>query len=121
MTAALEARLRAVALSLPEAWEDFPWGERVVKVGKKIFLFLWVNEAELGVTVKLPASREFALMLPGCAPMGYGLGRSGWVTAHVREPPAIDPALLEDWVLESYRAIAPKRLVARLPLPAPPA
>ena len=28
------------ALSLPEAHEDHPWGETVVKVRKKIFVFL---------------------------------------------------------------------------------
>jgi predicted DNA-binding protein (MmcQ/YjbR family) len=33
-------RLRDVALGLPEAVEEFPWGDRVVKVRKKIFVFL---------------------------------------------------------------------------------
>jgi predicted DNA-binding protein (MmcQ/YjbR family) len=28
------------ALTFPEAWEDFPWEELVVKVRKKIFAFL---------------------------------------------------------------------------------
>ena len=38
--AAVRQRLRSHALGLPEAWEDHPWGETVVKVGKKVFAFL---------------------------------------------------------------------------------
>lgn len=33
--AKVEAALRQLALSLPEAYEDFPWGDRVFKVKKK--------------------------------------------------------------------------------------
>ena len=32
--------LREFALTLPGAWEDFPWGDTVIKVRKKIFVFL---------------------------------------------------------------------------------
>jgi hypothetical protein len=34
----LEGRLRATALAYPTATEDFPWGERAIKVGGKAFL-----------------------------------------------------------------------------------
>ncbi len=35
-----ENMLRSYALSLPEAWEDHPWGETAIKVRKKVFLFM---------------------------------------------------------------------------------
>ncbi len=35
-----EAALREHALSYPEASEEFPWGERVIKVRGKVFAFL---------------------------------------------------------------------------------
>jgi hypothetical protein len=56
-----------------------------------------------------------ALTLPFTSPTGYGLGKSGWVTATFgpKEAPPLD--LLEDWIDESYRAQAPKKLVATLP------
>ena len=40
--AAMAAReqLRTFALGLPGAYEEFPWGESVVKVNKKMFVFL---------------------------------------------------------------------------------
>ena len=44
---------------------------------------------------------------------GYGLGRSGWVTVPLRAP-GMTLDLLRDWIEESYRIVAPKRLVAEL-------
>ncbi len=112
-----EAALRKHALSYPEAHEDFPWGERVVKVKGKVFLFLGKHEQMLGLSVKLPSSASFALGLPFASPTAYGLGKSGWVTARfaLREKPPVD--LLKQWIDESYRAVAPKRLVASLDAP----
>jgi len=40
------AHLADFALSLPEAWADSPWGDAVVKVGKKIFVFASGPDAE---------------------------------------------------------------------------
>ncbi len=113
--ARLRAELRDRALELPEAWQDHPWGETVVKVRKKIFVFLGVDDGSYppGVGVKLRGSLDEALGLPGVTPMGYGLGKAGWVMVSFEpEPPPGD--LLLDWVEESYRLVAPKTLVALL-------
>ena len=105
--------LRTYALGFPEAREDFPWGERVVKVRDKVFVFLGRDE-DAGVTVKLPSSGLMALNLPFVSPTGYGLGKSGWVTARFgpKDKPPID--MLRKWIEESYRAVAPRELVKRL-------
>ena len=104
------ARIRTFALSLPEAAEDHPWGEDVVKVRGKIFVFLG-DARSRRITVKLDESHEHALSIEGAAPTGYGLGKAGWVTVPIRGVP-LDVA--RDWVEESYRIVAPKRLVALL-------
>lgn len=109
--------LRKFALALPGAWEDFPWGERTVKVGKKVFTFLGMDPTPAGeyrFSVKLPESAEQALALGCCEATGYGLGRAGWVTilATAADCPPVE--VLLDWVEESYRAIAPKTLVREL-------
>lgn len=112
---AIEARLRDVALGYPEAVEEFPWGERVIKVNKKIFVFVNTLDATtLSVTVKLPQSGEIALMLPFVSPTGYGLGRSGWVTARFGAKDKVPEEMLRDWIDESYRALAPKKLAKAL-------
>lgn len=107
--------LEELALSLPEAWPDEPWGDRVVKVGKKIFVFLSRHDATRpSATFKLPDSRDHALSFPDAFPTGYGLGKHGWVTVLVDAVPAEEREVLFDFVEESYRAVATKTLVRRL-------
>jgi len=106
--------LKTYALALPEAWEDHPWEEdAVAKVGKKIFAFFGGADST-GMSVKLPASSSDALMLTCCKPTGYGLGRAGWVTVDLTSPACPPYEILEEWLLESYRAVAPKTLLAQL-------
>jgi len=102
-------RLASFALGLPGAAEDLPWGERVVKVRGKIFVFL--GGTSPSITVKLVESHPHAMSVEGAAPTGYGLGKAGWVTVPVVD---LDEETLCDWVEESYRIVAPKRLVAEL-------
>lgn len=109
-----ESELRAFALSFPEAHEDFPWGERVVKVRKKVFVFMGHQDGTLSLSVKLPESQTVALMLSFTEPTGYGLGRSGWISAHFSENENPPEDMLREWIEESYRAVAPKKLVSRL-------
>lgn len=107
--------LEGFALSLPEAWPDAPWGDRVVKVRKKIFLFVSGPDAEQpAMTVKLPDSRDHALSYPEAFPTRYGLGKHGWVTLYIDQVPEEEREVLLDFVEESYRAVAPKTLVKRL-------
>jgi predicted DNA-binding protein (MmcQ/YjbR family) len=105
-------RLQTFALSYPETREDHPWGESAFKVRGKVFVIANLTKEGLHVTVKLPRSREFALEYPFTEPTGYGLGKAGWVTAWfaAKDKPPLD--VLEAWIDESFRAIAPKKLVA---------
>lgn len=113
---ALESELRDFAMEYPEAHEDHPWGHIAVKVKGKAFVFLGGDQetTELSMTVKLPDSRDMAADLPFAEPSGYGLGRSGWVTARFGKVKDVPIDLLKTWIAESYRAIAPKKLVKLL-------
>jgi predicted DNA-binding protein (MmcQ/YjbR family) len=111
----VRSQLRKFALSLPDASEDFPWGERVAKVNGKVFVFLGHDESSgpPGMTVKLVESHGHALAVEGAEPTGYGLGRAGWVNVPLHAE-GLTRDLLQDWIEESYRIIAPKRLVVEL-------
>lgn len=109
--------LQAFALSLPEAYEEFPWGERVVKVNKKIFVFFGLDaeiDSRLSLGLKLPQSGDDVLALPFAQPARYNLGKSGWISMRFEPDDQLALDMIERWILESYRAVAPKRLAARL-------
>ncbi len=107
--------LRTHGLALPEAVEEHPWGHSALKVRGKTFVFLNLDPDRLSLSVKLPVSRDFALIFDWAEPTGYGLGRSGWVTGAFGPDDDIDLDLLKRWLIESYRAVAPKKLAALLP------
>lgn len=109
--AAAAAAMRAFALGLPETTEDFPWGETVFKVRKKVFVFLGFADEQLGFSVKLPASGEDVLCMPFASQTGYGLGKAGWVSFRFGAGAVPPHEELVGWVEESYRAVAPKTVV----------
>lgn len=107
--------LATFAAGLPATTRDFPWGVRVAKVNGRIFVFLGsAGEEKNVISVKLPKSFEAARSLRCVTPTRYGLGRARWVTVDLDdgECPPID--LLADWIEESYRAIAPAKLLTEL-------
>ena len=113
---AVQRRLKKFGLAYPEAHSKSPWpGHDDLAVRNKTFAFLSAAGEPLRITCKLPLTGQMALTLPFASPTGYGLGRSGWVTATFgpKDVPPFD--LLKDWIDESYRAQAPKKLVASLP------
>lgn len=108
---------QAYALTFPGAYAEHPWGQTVIKVGKKVFLFVngaIAPEDGVSLSVKLPHAGPALLDAPFAEPMGYGMGKHGWVTLLLMRDDHLPPALLEAWIDESYRAVAPKRMLAAL-------
>ncbi len=104
------------ALGFPESHEDHPWGETVVKVRKKVFVFLGSGDGPhaLSMSVKLPESLDEALGGPYGKPTSHGLGKSGWVTITLERAGGLPLEQLHAWIEESFRAIAPKKVIAQL-------
>lgn len=107
--------LRAFGLKYPGAHLKSPWpGHKDLAVNDKTFAYLDTDTAALGISCKLPESNAMALSLPFTEPAGYGLGKSGWVAASLPAGEKIPVDLFKAWIDESYRAQAPKKLVAQL-------
>jgi predicted DNA-binding protein (MmcQ/YjbR family) len=101
--------IRKLALSLPEAYEDAPWGFPVFKVAdNKLFALMSVADGAVELTLKLDAEeREIAYLHPWVRRASH-VGRYGWVTARIEDEAALDTAL--DWLRESYYLKAPAKL-----------
>ena len=110
----LEGVLRTYGLAFPESYEEFPWGERAIKVRGKTFIFMRAEAGEISLSVKLPKSKESALALPFTEPTHYGLGKSGWVTSSFKVGESLPIDMIKTWIRESYIAVAPKKLSAQL-------
>ncbi|MGE3634550.1 MAG: MmcQ/YjbR family DNA-binding protein, partial [Sandaracinaceae bacterium] len=107
--------LRAHGLRFPGAHLKSPWPEhKDLAVNDKTFAYMGHGGDALGLSCKLPHSNREALMLEGATPGAYGLGKSGWVaiTFPLESDPPVE--MLKEWLEESYRAQAPKKLVKQL-------
>ncbi len=104
--------LRTAALRYPETAEDFPWGHYAFKVkGKKAFLFMGGDEdGGFSCSMKLPFRNEEGLKIKGAKRTEYALGKSGWVTFIFTAKAKPPMSKLVDYLDESWRAVAPKKL-----------
>jgi predicted DNA-binding protein (MmcQ/YjbR family) len=104
----IASRIRELALSFPEAYEDEPWGHPVFKVAENRMFASMSSEAPIRLTVKLTAEeREIAMLLPYVSIARY-VGRYGWITAEITDDESLEAGL--EWLRESYWLKAPSHL-----------
>jgi predicted DNA-binding protein (MmcQ/YjbR family) len=114
-TDAVVRELRTFGLAYPGAHGKSPWpGHDDLAVNDKTFAYLPADGEPFSLSCKLPYTGEVALDLPYAKPTGYGLGKSGWVTFTPSEEEMPSLKQMKEWVDESYRAQAPRRLVKAL-------
>ena len=116
-TDGLVRQLREFGLTFPGAHVKSPWPGHVdLAVRDKTFAYLSAEGQPFSISCKLPESHTTALLMPFAEPTGWGLGKSGWVTARFAPGKLPSLTMLKAWIDESYHAQAPKRLTAQLAL-----
>jgi hypothetical protein len=112
-------RLRKLCLALPEAHEVEAWGEPTFRVRKKLFAMyahaenhhgsgrpsVWCKAAPGNQAVMVQASPERFFVPPYVGP-------SGWIGIRLDQNP--DWREVGELMLDAYRLVAPKRLLAIL-------
>jgi predicted DNA-binding protein (MmcQ/YjbR family) len=111
-------RLRRICLALPEAVEKEAWGDPTWRVRDRIFAMQKGNYEGGRPSVWLKANRGDQSVLVDLDPQrffvpGY-VGHKGWIGVYL-DGERLDWAMVAKLVENSYRLIAPKTVVARLP------
>ena len=98
--------LRDYCLSFDGAFEDYPWGDIVYKVGAKMFA---ATGPSLPVEVTFKAAKEDAevlVQMPNIERARY-IGQHGWVSITVEDDETWE--LAKELIAASYELVAPKR------------
>lgn len=111
-------RLRKLCLSLPEATEKEAWGHPTFRVRDKIFAVYGGDGTKhrWNLTLKAPPGAQSFLVEgdPERFFVPQYVGGKGWVSVYF-DTRSIDWPAVEELVEQSYRLIAPEKLVAQLP------
>lgn len=110
----LPAHLRALAMRYPETTEGTSCTKAAFKVRTKSFLFLEEKEDSWNLMLKLDESLDEAELLAEKQPDNYSVGKHGWTTLRFPSGKGPPVKLLDRWVDESFRLLAPRKLVAVL-------
>ncbi len=106
------ADLQAYCLSFEGVFEDYPWGDIVYKVGKKMFATLGGDSEILTITAKAAPLDAGALVeLPHIERAAY-VGRYGWVHVTISDEATLDHA--KELIAASYALVAPKKRAAKM-------
>ena len=119
-TASLLERVRTTALSYPQTEEGIACAgtaaeKRTLRVGGKAFVFLGSGDIMLKLQDSIGEATAFAAQHPDACKVGA----HGWVTLTITNAAPATSTLL-NWVNESYRLLAPKRVLAQLESAVPP-
>lgn len=103
------ATARNIALSMPEAEERQHHEHPDFRVKNKIFATLWPKEARAVVKLSLPEQKNLLKSSPRVFSTN-AWSRQGWTNVHLKH---ITAERFRDVVENSWRRVAPKRLVAQ--------
>lgn len=108
--------IRQLALAYPDTVEGVSCNNAAFKVRGKAFVFLGEKPDTYNFRLKLSESLPEAEQLADKQPEVYSPGMHGWT--HVVLPQGKSPPvdLLKRWIDESFRLLAPKSLLAELPV-----
>ncbi len=113
-TDAASRELRAYGLTYPGAHLKSPWpGHGDLAVKDKTFAYLTIEGEPFRVSCKLPTSSAMVVNMPFAKPTAYGLGKAAWVTMEFVDG-KVPVEMIKELIDESYRAVAPKKLVQQL-------
>ena len=117
--------MRAICLALPEAVEKQAWGDPTYRVRDRIFAVEKRGDGRVSLWCKAPAGSQAVLV--GADPERFFVppyvGHRGWVGLRLAGPQVqgveVDWDEVREVVTDAFRVVAPRALVAQLPVAVP--
>jgi hypothetical protein len=109
----ISEKIRDHAMTFPDTTEGSSCVNRAFKAGGKNFAFLGEKEDRCSLRLKLGDSIPDIEASADVDPDRWQVGSNGWVLLTFPPDDAPTTTDLEFWVTESFRLLAPKRIVAR--------
>ncbi len=106
-------QLRVRALELPGVAEGESCVKRAFKARTKGFLYLGEKDESYNVMLKIGDSLAAAQSFCAESPDNRSIGKTNWMTLEFGAD-EVPPAELSVWIEESFRLLAPKKLVTEL-------
>lgn len=110
----LPGEFRTLATVYPEFNEGTSCSKVAFKVRKKTFVFVEQKQDDWNAMIKLSDSLAEAETLAKKTPDNISVGKHGWVTLRFANGKGPSKSVLKRWVDESFRLMAPKKLLAML-------
>jgi predicted DNA-binding protein (MmcQ/YjbR family) len=108
----LLARLRQICFRLPEVRETVKWGHPTFEAGKKLFAVLDNYEGRPCLAFRATPERLESLRTDERFFEAPYAARLGWICLHTKGP--IKWREIEELIVDSYRQVALKRMLAAL-------
>lgn len=107
-------KIRAHAMTFPDTVEGSSCVNRAFKAGGKNFAFLGEKDDRCTLRLKLDESIPDLEARAALDPERWQVGKGGWVLLTFPPTDAPKVAELRGWITESFRLLAPKKIVAQL-------
>lgn len=107
------AELKRICARLPGVTSERDgWDHLAFKVGKKSLALLGDHEGVPSLGIKTDVETQAALVKRGGFVKTPYVGQHGWVST--ADPNSVDWDTVEELIVDTYRAVAPKKLVRQL-------
>lgn len=107
-------QIREIAFTYPELTEGTSCSKVAFKVKGKSFVFVEQKDGEWNAMMRLGDSIPEAELMAKESPDNVSIGKHGWTTLRFKNGKGPTKKILKRWIDESFRILAPRKVLAEM-------